>query len=436
MKERRERNRMKKTKKTKEVKDTKRMKEMKKIFLFLSLFLSFFSSLSMAQSDNTNSPYTRYGYGQLADQSFATQRGMGGIGYGLRNSKIINPLNPASFSAIDSMTFMLDFGIKGQAGWFEEKSNSATRYNAGIEYLALQFPLAKGLGMGVGFEPVSYVGYQYAEDSLQTSQKSYASYSGKGGLNKVYATLSYRILNRFSFGVNVGYLFGDIIHSRSVSINVSKSHIVSWTDSLRSRGLSYEMGFQYMQPIGKNEEMVFGVVYTPKTKFGATVMTGESKYDESGQMTGDPLLNVREDLVFQLPETYAVGLSYRKFNKWTVGADFQYQKWANVKFYDKADTLSNRMKINLGAEYINKLHYRAGAYYSNSYVIVKGTGYKEYGASLGLGIPMIDKRSFLNLALEYSILNPKMKTLLKEQYLKFTLSYTFNELWFFKRKLQ
>jgi hypothetical protein len=421
----------------KRMKETGRMKKMKRISLLLFLFLSFFSLPSFAQSINTNSPYTRYGYGQLADQSFASQRGMGGIGYGLRNSKIINPLNPASFSAVDSMTFMLDFGIKGQAGWFEEGTNYATKYNAGIEYLALQFPLAKGLGMGIGFEPVSYVGYQLVEDSLEAPQKSYyATYSGKGGLNKVYATLSYRILDHLSLGVNVGYLFGDIVYSRLVSSSVSKSHTISWNDSLRSRGLTYEMGFQYVQPIGKNEEIVLGAVYTPKTKFGATIMTGEFKYDENGLVTGNPLLNVTKDSVFQLPETYAVGLSYRKFNKWTVGADFQYQRWANVKFYDKTDTLSNRMKINLGAEYVNKLYYRAGAYYSNSYVKVKGTGYDEYGVSLGLGIPMIDKRSFLNLAFEYSILSPEMKTLLKEQYLKFTLSYTFNELWFFKRKLQ
>jgi hypothetical protein len=361
---------------------------------------------------------------------------MGGIGYGLRNPKIINPLNPASFSAIDSMTFMLDFGIKGQASFFKEGANQATKYNAGIEYLALQFPLAKGLGMGIGFEPVSYVGYQFVEDSLQSPQKSFATYSGKGGLNKVYATLSYQLFNRFSFGVNVGYLFGDIIHSQSVSSNIGKSHTLSWNDSLRSRGLTYEVGFQYIHPIRKNEEIVLGLVYTPKTKFGTTVMRGETNYNSSGLITGVPKLEVTKTPVFQLPETYAVGVSYRKLNKWTAGADFQYQKWAKAKFYDKTDTLSNRMKMNIGAEYINKVYYRAGAYYSNSYVNINGGGYKEYGVSLGLGIPMIDKRSFLNLAVEYSVLRPEIKTVLHEQYFKFTLSYTFNELWFLKRKLQ
>lgn len=43
----------------------------------------------------------------LADRSFGAGRAMGGIGYGLRSSKQINPLNPASYTSIDSMMLIL-----------------------------------------------------------------------------------------------------------------------------------------------------------------------------------------------------------------------------------------------------------------------------------------------------------------------------------------
>jgi hypothetical protein len=66
----------------------------------------------------------------------------------------------------------------------------------------------------------------------------------------------------------------------------------------------------------------------------------------------------------------------------------------------------------------------------------KKGGYDEYGVSLGLGVPMNDRRSFLNFAFEYTTIQPELKTLIKEQYFKITVSYTFNELWFFKRKVQ
>ena len=39
---------------------------------------------------------------------------MGGIAYGLRDGSHINPLNPASYTAIDSLTFLFDGGFSMQ----------------------------------------------------------------------------------------------------------------------------------------------------------------------------------------------------------------------------------------------------------------------------------------------------------------------------------
>jgi hypothetical protein len=402
---------------------------------------------AFSQSDNTNSPYARYGYGVLADPAFASQRGMGGVGYGLRNSQIINPLNPASFSAVDSMTFMLDFGVKGQIAFMNDVFGSARRYNGGLEYLAIQLPLAKGFGMGVGIEPISFVGYQYGDTShVMENVISAETYSGNGGLNKVYGTLSYNFFKRLSLGVNVGYLFGDVIHNRQTISDVPDSYTTLWTDSLRMTGLAYEFGLQYTQKLQKNAELTVGLVYSPRTKIQGKVGVSDARYNASGQVTGNPQYYHTRDSVFEMPETFGVGITYRIPNKLTVGADFKFQQWANAKFYDQTDYLSNRMKINAGIEYIpnpmrnqlyNKLHYRAGAYFANSYIIdTNSSKYNEYGLSLGVGIPMIDRRSSINMAIEYAWLTPQKVASMNEKYVKFTLSYTFNELWFFKQKLQ
>jgi len=69
--------------------------------VLLGIIMTIIPCIAFAQN-GTNSPYTRYGYGILADKAFISQRGMGGIGYGLRNSQLINPMNPASFSSVDS----------------------------------------------------------------------------------------------------------------------------------------------------------------------------------------------------------------------------------------------------------------------------------------------------------------------------------------------
>lgn len=73
------------------------------LLVFLLMMLS---GATIAQN-NTNSPYTRYGYGQLADQGSGNSKAMGGVAYGLRDKYQVNFANPASYTAIDSLTFIL-----------------------------------------------------------------------------------------------------------------------------------------------------------------------------------------------------------------------------------------------------------------------------------------------------------------------------------------
>jgi len=415
--------------------------------LFIVFILTMLPTVLHSQN-STNSPYTRFGYGKLADQSFGSQRGMGGIGFGLRNSQMINPLNPASYSGVDSMTFMLDIGIMGQMAWYEDNTNNAKsrKKNGGLEYLALQVPLMKNMGMSLGIQPVSYVGYNYG-DTIRLDQingLAQHSYNGNGGLSKVYTGLSYNLFQNLSVGINVGYLFGDIINSARLSNNVSGSFNVLREDTLRTSSLVYETGIQYYYPLEKGKNIVFGAVFSPKTKINGNVHKGIISYS-SNNMVGSSEYSFSKDSIFELPETYGIGLTFNDKNKFTVGADLKYQKWASAKFYNKTDTLSNQLKVNLGGEYIpnyqssnflKRTRYRIGAYYTDSYINVNGSGYDEYGASVGLGIPLIDRRSFLNFAFEYTLIKPELKTMIDEQYFKVTVSYTFNELWFFKRRVQ
>ena len=72
------------------------------------------SSGESGSSPNTNSPYTRYGWGLLSGQTMGDNTAMGGIAYGLRNGSQINTANPASYTAIDSLTFLFDGGLSFQ----------------------------------------------------------------------------------------------------------------------------------------------------------------------------------------------------------------------------------------------------------------------------------------------------------------------------------
>ena len=85
-----------------------------------SIALGFVSVAAMAQS-GTNSPYSQYGIGILSDQSQGFNRGMNGLALGLRYGNQVNSLNPASYSAIDSLSMIFDVGLSGQITNFRRR---------------------------------------------------------------------------------------------------------------------------------------------------------------------------------------------------------------------------------------------------------------------------------------------------------------------------
>lgn len=82
------------------------------------------SSLGLHAQSGTNSPYSQYGLGELSEQSGSFSRGMNGLAYGLRLNNQVNALNPASYSALDSLSFIFDAGVSLQMTQFKEGGRS------------------------------------------------------------------------------------------------------------------------------------------------------------------------------------------------------------------------------------------------------------------------------------------------------------------------
>ena len=148
-----------------------------------ALLLMMVTGTAIAQN-NTNSPYTRYGYGDLSDQSFGNSKAMGGIAFGLRDGAQINPLNPASYTAIDSLTFIFEGGVSLQNMNISGSGVKLNAKNSSFDYLAMQFRLHPRIAMSIGLLPFSNVGYtvsdtQAATDPTTGNTADYArSYTG------------------------------------------------------------------------------------------------------------------------------------------------------------------------------------------------------------------------------------------------------------------
>ena len=96
------------------------------------LMLLLVSGLGFAQN-NTNSPYTRYGYGQLAEQGASNSLAMGGVAYGIRDKAHTNFVNPASYTAVDSLTFIFEGGLSLQNTNFDNNSNKVNAKNTRLD---------------------------------------------------------------------------------------------------------------------------------------------------------------------------------------------------------------------------------------------------------------------------------------------------------------
>ena len=132
---------------------------MKKVIF--SIFLLVGICMSALAQSGTNSPYSQYALGVLSDQSQGYNRGMNGLGIGLRSGNQVNVLNPASYSSIDSLTMIFDLGLSLQLTNFEENGMRKNARNANFEYAVATFRLFPKFGVSAGiimtFDAVSSV---------------------------------------------------------------------------------------------------------------------------------------------------------------------------------------------------------------------------------------------------------------------------------------
>lgn len=420
------------------------------------------------KGQNTNSPYSRYGYGVLSDHAIGASQGMGGISYGVRGLNT-NPNNPASYTSVDSLTFIFDLGVSYSSSRFDDGKSKQSDHNGGLDYVTMQFPIAKKLGMSIGLLPFSSVGYSLGSVDEQNGLNYQTMYDGSGGFSQVYIGLGYSPIKNLSIGANASYLFGNTTYSRSLTIlNVTGANYEYWNNKLTLNGLKFDFGVQYELNLNKDNSLVLGAVYSPKYNKTGRIERVRNIYSSTGTVvSGDTAVFVRENADAQLASKYGFGFTWKHKNNIIVGADVTYQDWSKAKYSkymeDDFDKLTNTnrfndtWRFNAGLEYaiapeersfIKRMKFRGGLNFTNSYINVitadKQIGkYKEYGATLGFGIPVKDggyagKTSYININFEYKTLRPNLSqsNMVKEDYFGVSLNVNINEMWFLKNKFR
>lgn len=422
-----------------------------------TILLTCLACLGAWGQNGTNSPYSRYGFGQLSDQSLGGNKAMGGIGIGLRDGSQINVSNPASYTAVDSLTFLFEVGVTLQNANFSDGTTKLNAKNSSFDYMAMQFRLFKGMGMTLGFLPYSNVGYSFNTKETLPAQSDWDdpmtathTYKGEGGLHQAFIGVGYNVLPRLSVGLNASYLFGNFTHQVSATFSDGYVYPLSRTYYAEISDIKLDFGAQYVWPLSKRERLTLGATYSLGKDMNAISSYISEKKMNGGTVLTDSVRHISK--AFQLPHTFGLGATYVRDEKLTLGAEVLLQKFGDIRYFGKEGQLADRLKCAVGVQYLpdpmmghgffKRIKYRAGAYYSKPYVKVDGQeAANEYGVSAGVAIPISTRwgwsqSSVIHLSGEWVHVEPKVDGVLTENYLRLSVGLTFNELWFRKLKVR
>ncbi len=412
------------------------------------LFL--FTVASFAQS-SISSPYSHYGIGDINCINNVRFKSMGSVAYGMRGFYNVNPQNPASYTSFDSLSFVFEGAFHSNFSTLKTTGLSDQAASAGLSYLYFGFPVTKWLKMSFGAMPFSTVGYKILDEFADPAiGRANYYYEGDGGLNQYYIGAGFKLSENLSVGANLIYLAGKLERSRLLnfpdSVEILNTRVKS---TFHISDFSYSIGIQYHKKLNKNTTLTIGGVAGNGNKLSATqerlsetLFGGIDNSYEIFKDTIEYVTGMQGNMT--LPLFVGGGFTYEKTDKLTVGADFSYGFWENYRIFDQTDSLKNSFRLNAGAEFIpdnssiskywQKLRYRAGFTYNQTYLNLKDNMITDLGFAFGIGLPLRRQAATLNFGAEIGSRGTTKNNLIQENYFRFHFGVSITERWFIKRK--
>nr|WP_321416019.1 hypothetical protein [uncultured Allomuricauda sp.] len=400
--------------------------------------------------NGTISPYSYFGIGDNRDNGTVDNQMMGGISmYG--DSIHINLSNPAAYSKLRLTTYTAGISHKESQlkSWNEEQRTSVTN----LDYLSIAFPLAKDVAFGFGIMPFSSVGYSLNSSNVNEEGAEVQNFfDGQGGLNRLYASIGFEPIKDLSLGVSVNYNFGTLEYQRVQTVQGVQFGTLDDRES-QINGYDFKYALNYTPKINDKYTLYTSVL----------VNTQGNLVSENKRTLGSFLLSTGNDVEafdvnldasnlrhteIKIPTKTTLGLGIGENMKWFVGAEYSFQQMGDFKneflgldnvTYGDANTYA------LGGYwipdyraltgYFNRLTYRAGLKYDVSGMTVNNKDINNFGITFGLGLPVGNNFSNLNVGFELGRLGTTDANLIEESYFKVNIGLSLNDRWFKQRKI-
>ena len=424
-------------------------------YIKLFIILLFISPLLHSQK-LVNSPYARFGPGTLDLQGSFRVLSMGGAGTALGGPLDINYSNPASYSKVDTNSFVFDFGFDYRILVLDDGTKTHFSEDLNFRHLVMAFPIGKRIGFAAGAIPYSS-GYYNIISTTKLGDTNFdpligeteERHRGVGGYNNIFWGIGISPIKNLSIGVNMTFLLGEIKKENAYLFLDDNNHFHSHSkEEAKIRGFNFNYGVQYTIDFKNDFYSTAGFTFTGSKKYKAETMSLISRYSiYTGSVLSTDTLAYNENLnnSITLPQSISFGLVIGKKDFFTIAADYSMTDWSESLFFGYESYFTNSNTIRLGAELIpnkssnynifNRVEYRIGGHITDSHLMVNNEQLKEFGITFGAGIPLNKTKSRINLYFEYGNRSGSFENGLHiETYYNAGMSFNFYDYWFFKKE--
>jgi hypothetical protein len=307
--------------------------------------------------------------------------------------------------------------------------------------------------VGLGLLPYSSIGYDMqrrVEDDALIAEAghTYYRYLGEGGITQGVLSIAGQIGKHLSIGGQMHYYFGSIDRYNIINFE-SGSGFSNLTSGqwLKVGNFGFSLGAQYEQPLNNDLILTVGATYQFATKIGNRNI--DFAYTTTGSLVDTVRWDTNKDNLMSLPATISAGFSLNKPNRWMFGFDYVFQNWKPSGFEIRS-TLQPKIVpshlVRTGFEwtpsrtdfrhYYNRCSYRIGLSYENTYMQFSGHNINNISATAGLGLPINRWNNTLNFSAEVGRRGTTSDGLIRETYVKFSVSFSIYDIWFIKPQIE
>ncbi len=412
--------------------------------LLITAYCLLFTTKTNAQQ--TNSPLSYLGIGEVYTGGTAVNSTMGGLGVANSNGIYINTLNPALLARNRYTVFEMGVNTEGKS--MQNNRQRSDTYGGTIGPIMIALPASPRWTLALGLAPHSVVDYKtFSSQKLSivgTDSITY-TYNGDGGLNKAVIANGVRVGKEMYVGLESSFLFG-VINRDVTTQNFSdnQNYQVKRANRENYSGLHFKLGWAWKHKLNKDYFLNFGATADFAQSLGAKSLTSFVTSNASGLqvINADTLSNPSGKI--SLPAVYRLGVSLEKPAKLLVSLDYSMTQWSGFQNINgTSENLKNASTVAFGAEFIPKfdaLHgyfnhvmYRVGANYTTTPYAFNGKDVaNDMSFSVGASFPL-RTISYINVAYVRGKRGVLTTNGIEEVYNKVVVGFSLGDFYWFRK---